>query len=174
VNTNCNTLGAGISVLDGGTANIHDNTIADVRHEPPDSCGEGNGIVAGSGPAGTATVTIVHNTIARYQKNGITVRGADSTATISDNTVTGAGPTTMLAQNGIQVSGGAFATVTGNTVSGHQCDVPAMRPRSATQGEAGGIALFPAAAGPPWWATPSPATTSASLSPRRDDAHGQH
>src|SRR5262249_7989922 len=138
----CDTLGAGISVLDGATANIHDNTIADVRHEPLDFCGEGNGIVAGSGPTGTATVTIVDNTIVGYQKNGITGRGSASTATITGNTVTGAGPQTMLAQNGIQVSGGAFGDVTGNKVSGNQCDVASCGPDPLTQTQSAGIAFF--------------------------------
>jgi hypothetical protein len=36
VSTSCRTLGAGINVLPGGIANIHDNTIAEVRHEPLD------------------------------------------------------------------------------------------------------------------------------------------
>jgi parallel beta-helix repeat protein len=144
----CNTLGAGIHVLPGGTANIHDNTIADVRHDPLDGCQEGNGIVAGTAVGGAAvTVTIVNNTVVHYQKNGITVRGPGSTATITGNTVTGEGPTTQLAQNGIQVSSGAIATVTGNTVSANECNVTTCGPDPETQDLATGILLFQPAAG---------------------------
>jgi len=36
VNAGCGTLGAGIDVLPDATATIHDNTIAELRHEPLD------------------------------------------------------------------------------------------------------------------------------------------
>ena len=39
---------------------------------------------------------------------------------MTDNTVTGLGAVKFIAQNGIQISGGAIATVTGNTVSKNQ------------------------------------------------------
>jgi hypothetical protein len=38
---------------------------------------------------------------------------------VQDNTVTGLGPIGFIAQNGIQISRGASAVVTGNTVSGN-------------------------------------------------------
>lgn len=57
------------------------------------------------------------NTISGYQKGGIVVDGTGSTGTITGNTITGAGPTDTMAQNGIQVSRGATATVSGNTVT---------------------------------------------------------
>jgi hypothetical protein len=40
--------------------------------------------------------------------------------TISDNTVTGAGETTAIAQNGIELGVGATGTISGNTVSGNE------------------------------------------------------
>ncbi len=63
-------------------------------------------------------VTIANNTVTDYQKNGITVNGAVS-ATVTGNTVTGAGPITYIAQNGIQVGFGATAFIRGNAVSGN-------------------------------------------------------
>ena len=39
-----------------------------------------------------------------YQKNGITVDGNGSGATINNATVTGTGETPSIAQNGIQIS----------------------------------------------------------------------
>ena len=65
---------------------------------------------------GSASGTISGNTITAYQKGGITTNGNVS-ATITNNTVTGQGPVSYIAQNGIQVAYGAKATVTGNTVS---------------------------------------------------------
>src|SRR5262245_32789737 len=146
VSASCRTLGAGIDVLPGGTANIHDNTIAEVRHEPLDGCQEGLGIVAGTALGAAVTVTILNNMVVHYQKNGITVRGQGSRATITGNTVTGAGATPAIAQNGIQVSSGAIATVSGNIVSGNECDNPACG--SDPLGDfATGILLFHPAAG---------------------------
>ena len=118
-----------------------------MRHEPLDGCQEGNGIVAGTAAGAAVTVTIANNMVVHYQKNGITVRGAGSTATITGNTVTGEGPTTQLAQNGIQVSSGAIATVTGNTVSGNECNGATCGPDPLTQDLATGILLFQPAAG---------------------------
>src|SRR5262249_14925594 len=69
-------------------------------------------------------------------------------ATISGNTVTGAGPQTVLAQNGIQVSNGAGTTLTGNTVSGNECNVVgACGPDPLANTQSAGILLFAAAAG---------------------------
>ena len=70
-------------MLPGGTTNIHENIIADVRNEPLSGCQTddqgnpiGNAIVVGSDSSGAATMaTIVNNTIVRYQKNGIRVSG---------------------------------------------------------------------------------------------------
>ena len=108
----------GIFVGGGATANIHDNTIADVRDNPFSGAQHGVAIQVGrSSSVGTATID--NNTIEDYQKNGITVNGTGSSAIITDNTVTGAGPTTTIAQNGIQISGGATGTISGNTVTGN-------------------------------------------------------
>jgi Right handed beta helix region len=73
---------------------------------------------------GAASGTISGNTVAHYQKNGITINGNVS-ATIADNTVTGEGPVDYIAQNGIQVGYGAQATVTENTVTGNAYTGPA-------------------------------------------------
>lgn len=66
-----------------------------------------------------ATGAVTNSSVYEYQKNGITVTGAGSSLDILDNTVTGFGQIDFIAQNGIQVSSGAVATVRGNTISGH-------------------------------------------------------
>lgn len=65
-------------------------------------------------------VTISGNAISTYNKNGIDVRG-NVGATITGNTVTGAGPlgVPLAAQNGIVVGFGASAEATFNTASGN-------------------------------------------------------
>ena len=68
---------------------------------------------------GSATGTMSGNTIYHYQKGGIVVNGQGTSAVITDNTVTGEGPVSYIAQNGIQVGYGANGSVMRNTVTGH-------------------------------------------------------
>ena len=105
---------------DDAHAYIHDNKIVDIRDNPFSGCQNGIGIQVGRSALSTnGTADIENNTITGYQKNGITVSGGTSDATITGNTVTGAGPTATIGQNGIQISSGATAEINGNTVSGH-------------------------------------------------------
>jgi parallel beta-helix repeat protein len=68
----------------------------------------------------TGSALIRDNLIDNYQKNGITIANTGSSAAIEDNIIHRAGPTDVIAQNGIQVSDGANATVSGNYVSGNE------------------------------------------------------
>lgn len=69
--------------------------------------------------AGTATGRVSGNTIEQYQKGGIVANGPGTDVQILDNIVTGNGPVSYIAQNGIQVGYGANASVMRNTVSEH-------------------------------------------------------
>ena len=110
---------SGIYVRNGANANIHDNVITGMRGDPLDGCQKGSGIRVGRAATPTSgTATITNNTISDYQKTGIIVDNAGSAATITGNTITGVGPTNVVAQNGMQISRGAVATVSGNRVSG--------------------------------------------------------
>jgi len=82
-------------------------------------CQSGLAIFVQSGYAsgGTAVVTIENSSVHSYQKNGITVDGSGTVATITGNYVVGQGSTPVIAQNGIQVSDGARGSVKGNTVT---------------------------------------------------------
>lgn len=80
------------------------------------SVAEGNGIYL-SGYGSPVAVTVSSCTITNYAKNGITANNPGLIATISNNTVTGAGPTGSIAQNGIQIGFDATGTVSGNTVN---------------------------------------------------------
>jgi hypothetical protein len=84
-----------------------------------DGCQSGDAIFVQSGysSGGSATVTIVNNSVHGYQKNGITVDGSGTVADVSGNYVVGQGPTTGAAENGIQVSDGANGSVEHNVVT---------------------------------------------------------
>jgi len=82
-------------------------------------CQSGLGIFAesGYGTGGTSVVTIANSSVHDYQKNGITVDGSGTTASVQLNYVVGQGATPVIAQNGIQVSDGATGTISNNTVT---------------------------------------------------------
>src|SRR6266403_3579936 len=70
---------------------------------------------------GAPAVTISGNSVRNYDKNGITASGPDTgspgpNVKVIGNTVIGLGATTVTAQNGIQISYGATATVASNNV----------------------------------------------------------
>lgn len=116
----CGTINTGIFVRDDAYANIHHNRILDIRDNPFSGCQNGVAIQVGRLSLGTSgTADISNNEIAGYQKNGVTVSNAGSSATLTGNTITGAGATTVIAQNGVQFSGGAAGEVNGNTISDH-------------------------------------------------------
>jgi parallel beta-helix repeat protein len=113
-------IGYGVEVVDGGSANITNNHITQIEDNP--MSGDQNGIailVGRHSLATTGTATISHNTIDGYQKAGIVVDNTGSSAVIHHNTISGAGSTALIAQNGIQISRGATADVNHNTVSGN-------------------------------------------------------
>ena len=113
---------------EGGTVNVTDSKISDIGDTPFDGAQYGIGVyflnpnlVSSASLSSPATGTISGNTISRYQKGGITVNGAGSTASVTGNTVTGLGPVSFIAQNGIQFGFGASSTplLSGNDVSGN-------------------------------------------------------
>jgi len=94
------------------------SSIHNIGETPLNGTQHGTAIYYRALGSGTASGTISTNTLTNYQKGGITVNGNVS-ATITNNTVTGRGAVSYIAQNGIQVGYGAKATVTGNTVTGN-------------------------------------------------------
>jgi Right handed beta helix region len=100
-------------VVDGGTTSVTGATVHDIGDNPLDGNQYGVGIYATGGAHGTIT----HNTVSEYQKGGIVVKEQGTDVAVTDNTVTGLDKVNFIAQNGIQVSNGATATVTGNKVS---------------------------------------------------------
>lgn len=111
----------GIRIDGAGSATIMQNHVTKIEDTPFDGVQEGIAIDVGRASEGqTGSAIISHNTIDNYQKGGIVVSNTGSSAEIDHNTVVGAGPTALLAQNGIQISSGAAAQVSQNTISGNE------------------------------------------------------
>ncbi len=120
----CDSIRYGVRVDGGGGANILTNHIVDIRDLPPppnvSGCQNGVAVLVGRNAENTTGSAVIEgNVIERYQKNGPTVDNAGSFARIAHNVIRGVGPTTTIAQNGIQVSRGADALVEHNWVADH-------------------------------------------------------
>ncbi len=84
-------------------------------------CQDGLAVYAvtdGSPNTGNTLLTIKTSVVNTYDKNGITCDDPGTVCNISHTTVTGIGPTPLIAQNGIQI-GGAAGTLSYDTVSGN-------------------------------------------------------
>jgi hypothetical protein len=111
-------------VVNGVPANVTNSTVRNIGDDPFNGSQHGRAILYINGASGT----ISGNKVNAFQKNGIEVSGltADAgalssvktSASVSNNTVTGAGEISYIAQNGIVIRSGANATVNKNTVSG--------------------------------------------------------
>ncbi len=107
------------AVNDGTSVTVEGASVHDIGNRPFDGTQHGVAIYFTNGGDGT----IDGNMVSAYQKGGIVVTGtnatsgAATTATITNNTVTGLGPVVFIAGNGIQVSRGAVAEVHGNAIS---------------------------------------------------------
>ena len=134
----CDSIRYGVRVDDGGSALITDNHITKIRDLLLSGCQNGVGVLIGRNFECTFGFgTVVHNLIDDYQKGGVVVDGQlpdrpdcggggvlapttgpppVSNAEVAYNEIDGAGPTAVLAQNGIQVSRGAIANVHHNVV----------------------------------------------------------
>jgi parallel beta-helix repeat protein len=80
-------------------------------------CQSGEAILVQSFGNEASKVSINDNSIHDYQKNGITGNELGTEVTITSNVVTGLGPTTGAAQNGVQIGFGARGSVLRNVVS---------------------------------------------------------
>jgi hypothetical protein len=142
----------GVLVAGGGTLTFADSEITSAGPQPIDGCQHGIGIragVPGTTPAEPGHLIMRDSSVAGYQKGGVVVSAAGSTGLISNSTVRGAGPTPVIAQNGIQVSGDAKAAITGSTVSGNECNDAAAPcgPDGLNDTQSAGVLLFGAAPG---------------------------
>lgn len=113
----------GIVVGDGGTLEATKVTLDGAGAYPINGCQGGVGIQVGFAAGNqVGHANLSKDTIENYQKNGMTIDGPGSSATVTKTTITGAGPAEQ-GQNGIQVSRGAVANISKVTISGNECNI---------------------------------------------------
>ena len=138
--TGCGPTFIGILYQDA-SGTIEHNAVRRVRLAPDlPGCQSGNAIDVESSSGGQSSVTIADNSVDGYQKNGITANEPGTTVQVTENAVTGIGPTTGAAQNGIQIGFGAKGHVTNNSVADNvysPCESAANCPSNAA-----GILIF--------------------------------
>lgn len=100
------------------SGSIEHNAVRNVRlaNSLP-GCQSGGAIVVQSSASGQSGVSIADNSVDGYQKNGITANEPGTKVDVIGNAVTGLGPTTGAAQNGIQIGFGAQGRVINNAVA---------------------------------------------------------
>ena len=99
----------------GGT--VRDCEIKAIRNTPIDGAQAGVGIFALADDGNARTLDIISNNIFDFQKNATSLSGIDLTANVDSNTITGAGPVSFIAQNGVQIGFDAAGSVTNNIIS---------------------------------------------------------
>ena len=92
--------------VDSGIVNVTGADVHNIGESPFNGMQHGVGIFY----TGGATGEISGNTVSQYQKGGIVAKVSGTSVSVTDNTVTGLGAVKFIAQNGIQISGGATAT----------------------------------------------------------------
>jgi nitrous oxidase accessory protein NosD len=138
--TGCGPTLIGILYQDA-SGSIEHNFVRQVRlGSTLPGCQSGNAIDVESSSSGQSNVTIADNSVDAYQKNGITANEPGTRVVVTANAVTGLGPTTGAAQNGIQIGFGAHGRVTKNAVADNvysPCESAANCPSNAA-----GILIF--------------------------------
>lgn len=115
-------IGYGVFVGGNATFTLDTARITAIRDEPMAGSQNGGGIRFGAPATGqVGSGQVLDSVIDDFQKNGVTVSNVGSNVTVRGNTITGTLPPPVIAQNGIQISGGAVARVEDNTVSNLQC-----------------------------------------------------
>jgi len=138
--TECTPILIGILFQDASGTAKH-NAVRHMNLEASlNGCQSGDGIDVISSSGQSSKVMIEGNSVHDYQKNGITGNEAGTTVAIQKNTVTGIGPTTGAAQNGIQVGFGAQGIVEENNVADNVWS-PCISPQQC-QFNATGILVF--------------------------------
>lgn len=140
----------GILVGGGADLGLTETRVLGAAPKSINGCQYGVGVQIGMSyatPAEVGKAQLSQDIVEEYQKNGITVDGAGSEASISDVDVTGAGKTTETAQNGIGVQLGAKAAIKGSSIQKNECENATCGSNPLTDYQAEGVYFYGAAAG---------------------------
>lgn len=113
---NSNYRFVGIGIWNAG-ASVSDVRVTGVRDTPFSGAQHGVSIFAYNNTGGPYSIDISDVEIDDMQKSGMVLGGAGLTVDVSGCTITGQGPTTVTAQNGIQISDGASGSIVDNEIS---------------------------------------------------------
>src|SRR5262245_60243789 len=114
----------GVRVDPGARLDFSYGAVRDIQNTPMAVCPRsGTAIAAGSfvPDSPPSVLNVDHSEVTGYQSLGIIVLGAGSTASISQNVVTGPGHPGGVPTTGIELVAGAVGTIVHNTVSGNVC-----------------------------------------------------
>lgn len=138
--TECGPRLEGIT-FQNSTGLIEHNAVRHIRLSPSlPGCQSGDAIIVETASGLSSNVQIRNNSVWDYQKNGITANETGTQSRIEGNVVTGIGPTTGAAQNGIQIGFGAGGSIIGNTSTSNIWS-PCVSPKDCVT-NATGILIF--------------------------------
>jgi parallel beta-helix repeat protein len=99
-----------------GTVN-HVAVRNEIPNDVPTGVQSGQGILVETISSSSAALTVENSSVHNYNKNGIVARYAGASLTATGNYVQGSGPTSIIAQNGIELAfNGATGSIKSNTV----------------------------------------------------------
>ncbi len=114
-NSNYRFVGIGFWNAGGSVTNVD---VTGVRDTPFSGSQHGVSVYSYNDTGGPYTIDLAGVTVTDLQKTGIALSGTGLTANLGGCSVTGNGPTTVTAQNGIQIGFGAGGTVANCSVDG--------------------------------------------------------
>ena len=115
--------GNNLDAIGGTNANITANGVAiqnvrEITNGALNGSQRNTGIIVDNNDGMARSFALTNSTVSTFQKNGLTLNGTGLNVNVSGDTISGAGATTALSQNGVQVSRGATGTVANNSFSG--------------------------------------------------------
>jgi hypothetical protein len=140
----------GILVAGGADLRLDESTVAGAAPASINGCQYGVGVQVGMSyatPAQVGEAKLKSDVIKGYQKNGVTIDGAGSEASIQNISVTGAGPIEAIAQNGIGVQLGAKASIKNVSIKRNECENASCGADPLTDYQAEGVYFYGAAEG---------------------------
>jgi Right handed beta helix region len=111
-------------------------------------CQHGIALEVGNHHAGeVGHAKLESDAISGYEKNGPTATSPGSTLLVKGSVITGEGPSSYIAQNGIEVAFGAKGSISDTTISGNECELEGVCSSTDLEEQATGLLFFGAAAG---------------------------